>query len=124
MPYTISKEVTFAAAHFIEGHPGPCRRLHGHNYRVRVFLRADELDELGMVIDFADLKKLIGSVVDRFDHQVINEIPPFDTLLPTAELLSEQIFRGLVAKLDTPRVRIDKVEVWENERSCAMFEAS
>lgn len=124
MPYTISKDVTFAAAHFIEGHPGPCRRLHGHNYRVRVFLSADELNALGMVIDFAHLKKLIGAVVDRFDHQVINEIPPFDRVLPTAELLSEHIFRGLVEKIDTPRVRIAKVEVWENERSCALFEAS
>jgi 6-pyruvoyltetrahydropterin/6-carboxytetrahydropterin synthase len=123
VPYTIAKDVTFAAAHFIEGHPGPCQHLHGHNYRVRVFLSADELDDLGMVVDFADLKKLIGAVVDRFDHRVINEIPPFDRILPTAELLSEHIYLGLVERLDSPRVRIARVEVWENERSCALFEA-
>lgn len=123
MPYTISKDVTFAAAHFIAGHPGPCKRLHGHNYRVRVSVRAEQLDALGMVVDFAQLKACIAQVVDRFDHQVINEIPPFDALKPTAELLAEHVFRGVGAGLDTPRARVSRVEVWENERSSAIFEA-
>ncbi len=123
MPYTISKEVSFPAAHFIEGHPGPCSRLHGHNYRVRVSVCAQALDSLGMVVDFSDLKAHMATVIDRFDHRVLNEIPPFDEIRPTTELLAAHIFQGIAATLDSPRVRVTRVEVWENERSSATFEA-
>lgn len=122
MPYIVSKDMTFAAAHYIEGHAGPCKNLHGHNYRVRVFVRAQTLDHLGMVVDFADLKQHLKSVVDRFDHRVINEIPPFDRLKPSAELLAEHVYRGVKEALDSPRAAVARVEVWENDTSCAAFE--
>ena len=124
MPYAISKEFTFAAAHFIPGHPGKCKNLHGHNYRVRVVLAADRLDELGMVIDFADLKTMIKEVVGPYDHRVLNEIPPFDAVPTTAEQVSEVIYRGIAERLEDPRVRLDRVEVWENETSCAVYTKS
>ena len=122
MAYSISKEFTFAAAHQIPDHPGKCRHLHGHNYRVRVFLRAERLDELGMVIDFSHLKRHLKEVVGVFDHRVINEIAPFDRQNPTAELLSEHFFRGLEGRIADDRIAVQRVEVWENETSCAVFE--
>jgi len=100
--------------------------MHGHNYRVRVYLGATELDELGMVMDFNQLKALIREVAGRFDHRVINEVPPFDVRTPTAEMLSEFIFRGLEERLrasaDGRQVTLRRVEVWENDSSCAIFE--
>ena len=128
MAYSICKEYQFAAAHQIPDHPGKCRHLHGHNYRVRVFLAAERLDALGMVIDFADLKAILEDVAGRYDHRVINEIPPFDKLNPTAELLSEHIFRGVEERLAdnqaaAGRVTVRRVEVWENASCCAIFEA-
>lgn len=122
MPYVISKDFTFAAAHRIPDHPGKCRHLHGHNYRVRVELAAAELDELGMVIDFARLKELMKEVVGHFDHRVLNEQPPFDRLSPTAENLSEHVFHGVHQRLGDGRVRVRRVEVWENDSSCAIYE--
>ena len=125
MSYSIIKDFAFAAAHRIPDHPGKCRHLHGHNYRVRVQLEATELDELGMVLDFADLKAMMKQVVGHFDHRVINEIPPFDERNPTAELLSEYVFRGIGERLAedrSGRVRIRRVEVWENDATCAVFE--
>ena len=120
--YTIFKDFTFAAAHSIRGHTGGCENLHGHNYRVRVLVEAEELDALGMVIDFADLKVALAEVVGPFDHRVINEIPPFDRRNTTAELLSEYVYREMSERLDDDRVRVRWVEVWENETSCARFE--
>ena len=76
--HTIFKDFTFAAAHAIRGHTRGCQNLHGHNYRVRVHLQADRLDELGMVLDFADLKAMMQEILGPFDHRVINDIPPFD----------------------------------------------
>ena len=72
--HTIFKDFTFAAAHAIRGHTRGCQNLHGHNYRVRVHLRAGRLDALGMVLDFADLKAMMEEIVGPFDHRVINGV--------------------------------------------------
>jgi 6-pyruvoyltetrahydropterin/6-carboxytetrahydropterin synthase len=120
--FTVFKDFTFAAAHAIRGHAGGCENLHGHNYRVRVHAAAAELDRLGMVVDFADLKAAVAGVLGRFDHRVINELPPFDARNTTAELLAEYAYQEVARKLDDGRVRVTRVEVWENETSCAIYE--
>jgi 6-pyruvoyltetrahydropterin/6-carboxytetrahydropterin synthase len=122
MPYTIFKDFTFAAAHHIPDHPGKCRFLHGHNYKVRVHLEAGELDRIGMVLDFADLKRLTEEVVGVWDHQVINDFPPFDKLPPTAEMLASHIHDEMAKRLPGPRVKVSRVEVWESESSCAVYQ--
>jgi 6-pyruvoyltetrahydropterin/6-carboxytetrahydropterin synthase len=122
--HTIFKDFSFSAAHAIRGHTRGCQNLHGHNYRVRVHLRASRLDELGMVLDFADLKQMMQEIVGPFDHQVINEIPPFDERNTTAELISQYVFEEVARRLEgQERVRVAKVEVWETETSCAIYEA-
>jgi 6-pyruvoyltetrahydropterin/6-carboxytetrahydropterin synthase len=94
---------------------------------VRVHASARELDALGMVIDFADLKAVVSEVAGRFDHRVINEIPPFDEVNTTAELLAEHVYREVARRLAEDaasgrRVRIERVEVWETPTSCAVYE--
>ena len=120
--HRISKEFTIAAAHAIRGHTGGCERLHGHNYRVRIHVEAERLDALGMVVDFADIKAVAAEILEPFDHRVINEVPPFDVVNTTAELLSEHVFREARRRLDDDRVRVARVEVWENATSCAVYE--
>ena len=119
--YTVAKEFTFAAAHAIRGHTRGCQNLHGHNYRVRVFVRAAALDELGMVIDFADLKAIVMRVLGPFDHAVLNDVPPFDQRNTTAELVAEHVFREVDRELPAGRAVV-RVEVWETDTSCAIFE--
>ena len=122
--HTIFKDFTFAAAHAIRGHTRGCENLHGHNYRVRVHLQAERLDGLGMVLDFADLKEMMQEILGPFDHRVINDIPPFDERNTTAELLSEYVFQEVDRRLDgQDRVQVARVEVWENDTSCAVYEA-
>jgi 6-pyruvoyltetrahydropterin/6-carboxytetrahydropterin synthase len=122
--YTVFKDFTFSAAHRIRGHTGGCENLHGHNYRVRVQVEAETLDRLGMVIDFADLKAVVGEIAGRFDHRVINELEPFDERNTTAELLAEWICREAERRLaeGERRLRVRRVEVWESDSSCAIFE--
>lgn len=122
--FEISKEFLFSAAHQIRMHGGKCERLHGHNWRVRVHVRASELNRIGMVIDFADLQKLVADVGQRFDHQNVNEIPPFDVLNTTAELIARFFhdeMNARLADLEKGRVRVSKVDVWENEGSLAVY---
>lgn len=120
--FTVSKEVDFAAAHFIRGHRGECRHLHGHTYRVKVSVEASELDDLGMVVDFADLKKALQEAVAPFDHRVINEVPPFDETNTTAELIARHVFESVSAGIADDRVRVARVEVAENPSSSAVYE--
>ena len=135
MSFTIWKDFSFATAHAIRGHTRGCENLHGHNYRVRVHLRARQLDALGMVLDFADLKAIMQEVVGPFDHRVLNEIAPFDERNTTAELLAEHVYGEVSRRLHGPggagaagtasgarRVEVARVEVWENDTSCAAFE--
>lgn len=122
--HTIFKDFTFAAAHAIRGHTRGCQNLHGHNYRVRVHLTAERLDELGMVLDFADLKEMMQEILGPFDHRVINDIPPFDERNTTAELFSQYVHEEVSRRLRSQdRVRVARVEVWENETACAIYEA-
>jgi 6-pyruvoyltetrahydropterin/6-carboxytetrahydropterin synthase len=121
--HTIFKDFTFSAAHSIRGHTRGCENLHGHNYRVRVHLRASQLDALGMVLDFTDLKAIVQEILGPFDHRVINDIPPFDERNTTAELLSQYVYEEVQRRLaDQDRVQVARVEVWENDTACAIFE--
>jgi 6-pyruvoyltetrahydropterin/6-carboxytetrahydropterin synthase len=121
--FTVFKDFTFAAAHAIRGHTRGCQNLHGHNYRVRVQVAAEELDALGMVIDFADLKELVEAVVGKFDHAVINEHPPFDRERnTTAEELARYVHERLSGRMPAGRT-VRRVEIWETDSSCAIFEA-
>jgi 6-pyruvoyltetrahydropterin/6-carboxytetrahydropterin synthase len=122
--YEVAKELVFSAAHQIRMHGGKCERLHGHNWRVRIHARASALDRIGMVIDFADLQRLAGEACARFDHQVVNEVAPFDQLNPTAENLAQHLYEAVDGQLrerEGGRVRVSRVEVWENDGSVATY---
>jgi 6-pyruvoyltetrahydropterin/6-carboxytetrahydropterin synthase len=117
--FEISKDFVFSAAHQIRFHGGKCERLHGHNWRVRL-----HANKIGMVVDFADLQKMVAEVGSRFDHQNVNEIPPFDTENTTAELIARYFYREAAVRLaaaEGGRVTVAKVEVWENEGSLATY---
>ena len=122
--YEISKDFLFSAAHQIRLHPGKCERLHGHNWRVRLHARASRLNHLSMVVDFADLQRLVADIGARFDHRNVNEVPPFDELNTTAENIARFFFdeaNRRLAEIEGDRVRVSKVEVWENEGSLAVY---
>lgn len=120
--YYIYKEVTFAAAHRLREYNGKCENLHGHNWRIRAYLKASELNKLGMVEDFSVLKAALNEIVDKLDHQFLNDLSPFDTIQPSAENIAKYIFDRLKEKFNGPRVFVHKVMVWESEASCAIYE--
>ena len=84
----------------MRGYPGECRELHGHTWDVEVTVRGEDLDEVGIVYDFKDLKNDLGLVLEAYDHAYLNDVPPFDTLNPTAENLARVIYEALAS----PRV--------------------
>ncbi len=118
--FVLFKEIEFSAAHIIQSHPGPCKNLHGHTYKVRVFIESEKLNSLGMVIDFSDLNKILKEVISKFDHKYLNELKDFEDLIPTAENIAFIICKKIKKVL--PRgLKLQRVEVYENETSCAIY---
>lgn len=103
---TIAKEFTFDAAHSLPNSDGPCKRLHGHTYRVRVVARGaiqsiDGGPEEGMVVDFTRIKDVFKRRVESIcDHQFLNETVPVERT--TAELLAAWMLREL--RIELPQV--------------------
>jgi 6-pyruvoyltetrahydropterin/6-carboxytetrahydropterin synthase len=95
----IFREFDFEAAHFLPGVPEghKCKRMHGHSYRARVHVRGKQSGSQNWVMDFADLKRIVGGVVDRLDHRVLNEIPGLEN--PTAEEIARFLWRELKPSL-------------------------
>lgn len=119
--YEIYKEVIFAGAHRLREYEGKCESLHGHNWRVRACLKADVLDDLGMVLDFKILNQALREVLDGFDHSFLNEVPPFDELNPTAENIAKVVFDQLSLRLNDDRVAVSSVEVFESDGARAVY---
>jgi 6-pyruvoyltetrahydropterin/6-carboxytetrahydropterin synthase len=120
--FEVSVEQTFAAGHALRNYKGKCENVHGHNYRVRITMQGDQLDSTGLLVDFLDVKSLIGGVVDYLDHQFINDLPPFDELNPSAENIAKYFYDRVSSGLknDVP-VRVSEVTIWETDTSSALY---
>lgn len=114
----IWKEFSFDAAHLLpnvpEGHK--CRRLHGHTYTVRVFVRGEPDDNVGWIIDFADIKEAFDPIRERLDHYYLNEIEGLEN--PTAEMLARWIWQRLAPRLDG----LCRIEIQETCTSGCTYE--
>ena len=119
--FEISRDRVFSASHQLRGYKGKCEQLHGHNWRVRVWLQAEMLDAIGMVIDFHELDRLMADAIAPFDHRHLNEVPPFDAINPSAENLAQVIALHVARSLPDSRVRLRCCDVWENELSRARY---
>lgn len=122
--FRVYKEIEFSSAHAIRGHKQGCEKLHGHNYRVRVWVEREDLDELGMVVDFKTLKEILKAVALKLDHQNLNTIPPFTEINATAENLAYYFFKEVQKSLQGLPVSVVKVELFETPTSCAIYEVS
>jgi 6-pyruvoyltetrahydropterin/6-carboxytetrahydropterin synthase len=92
MNYTASVIKTFSAAHALRGYKGRCEHLHGHNWKIRVAVSSEKLNEIGMVMDFTEIKALLDTLLQNLDHKYLNEVSPFDTINPTAENIAGFLF--------------------------------
>src|SRR5260221_9152263 len=89
--FQVSVEETFSAGHALRGYRGKCENVHGHNYRVRVTVEGPQLDAIGLLCDFTELKRVIREIIGGPDHQFINDLEPFRTVNPSAENLDELV---------------------------------
>ena len=111
--YEITVEKHFDAAHYLREYKGKCEEMHGHRYGIVVRIAADKLNEIGLAYDFTDIKRHLNEILGRFDHTCLNDVPPFDTINPSAENIAATIYRELNDKLGGEQVTLTSVEAWE-----------
>ncbi len=119
--WEITRDTVIAAAHQLRFTKGEGERLHGHNWRIKAVVCAKELDVHGFVLDFAELGAALRAIVEPYEHVFLNEVAPFDDVNPTAENLARVVADELAGKLDNDRVKVVRVEVWEDPQSCAVY---
>lgn len=119
--YEVRVKRHFDAAHALRGYKGKCETTHGHRYEVVVCLEADALDEMGLAYDFTELKGVLDSVIQRFDHAYLNEIPPFDEKNPSSENIARIIYEEL--QVSIAGARLGSVEVWESPDAWVTYSA-
>ena len=125
MKLQVYREVQFSSAHRLRNYHGKCENLHGHNWRVRLFVTRAELDATGFVMDFKVLDAVLKEIMELLDHKDLNSLKEFETVNPTAENIALLVFKlaeEKIARLDKD-VKVSKVCVWESDKSCAVAEA-
>ena len=118
VPFEIVTSREFSAAHQLRLYDGTCEALHGHNWRVSVTVASENLDYIGVVMDFHELVRLVDDVVVPMHNRHLNELEPFAKLNPTAENVALVIARSL--KLPA-HARLRRVQVWETSENSAVY---
>jgi len=137
-PVVISRRFEFDTGHRLMKHGGKCQNYHGHRYAIELHTSFDSpgLDDQGMVVDFSEIKRVIGGWLDEYwDHGMILErgdpfldllegqagvsLPPTKVFItdypPTVEnlvALFAETAQVLLAKITT-RLRVVRVVMWE-----------
>ncbi len=114
-------ESQFSAAHQLRGYRGKCEALHGHNWRVQVTVSSDKLNDIGLAIDFHDLKAISNEVILSLDHSFLNEVFPFTEINPSSENIAKWIFESIKKKIEGGTCNLSSITVWENETASATY---
>lgn len=112
---------SFSAAHLLAEIGGKCEELHGHNFKAEVTVGADKLNEEGILIDFRLVKKWLKDILDRMDHQHLNNLPFFAGKNPSSENIARYIYQEMQTKVQEAGVKALSVKVWESESAVVTY---
>jgi 6-pyruvoyltetrahydropterin/6-carboxytetrahydropterin synthase len=125
--FEVSVDETFSAGHALRGYHGKCENVHGHNYRVRVIISGEQLDSIGLLVDFVVVKQALRGVIATLDHRFLNDFAPFDKVNPSAENIArhihDEVARQIQPQLDNAPggPSLTSVTVWETDTTFATY---
>ena len=122
--YELTVEREFSSGHYLRNYHGRCENPHGHNYKVRITLTGAELDQAGLLLDFKLLKQVMRPVIDRIDHQMLNDLEPFTNVNPSAENIARYFYEQTSQQLTdmtSGRVRVKDCTIWETDTTSATY---
>ena len=104
----------FAAAHQLRMVSKKCENLHGHNWKVEVYIAGEKLNDAGVVMDFGEIKKHLADIVKGFDHTFLNELECFQDKNSSSENIARYIAEAMQQRISGPGVRVSRVRTWES----------
>ena len=119
--YELKTVSRFAAAHQLRGYGGKCENLHGHNWKIEVYVKGEKLDKDGLLIDFKVIKRATQEIIDRLDHKFLNDLEYFKDTNPSSENIARYIFEVLGQALNNENVIVSRVTAWESDSACATY---
>jgi 6-pyruvoyltetrahydropterin/6-carboxytetrahydropterin synthase len=120
--FIVTVQAHYDSAHFLRHYKGKCERLHGHRYVVEMALMSEELDRSGIAFDFVDVKRHLRELADYLDHNNLNDLPPFDTVEPSAENQAKYFYDEMKRRLPARMAEaIVYARVWETPTQWAQY---
>jgi 6-pyruvoyltetrahydropterin/6-carboxytetrahydropterin synthase len=119
--YELKVITSFSAAHQLNDFEGACENLHGHNWKIEIYVTSETLNEAGIVIDFRVLKEHVNTVIADLDHKFLNDLEAFKKRNPSSENIARYVAEQLSVLLDDPEIKVSRVTAWESETSCATY---
>ncbi|GAB4421776.1 MAG: 6-carboxytetrahydropterin synthase QueD [Thermodesulfovibrionales bacterium] len=119
--FELMVETTFSAAHQLRGYKGKCEQLHGHNWKVQIYISAERLDEIDIAMDFHEMKNLLNENTAPLDHTFLNDVFPFTEKNPSSENIAKWIYDSLKKKVNSEHIQLTAVTVWESETASATY---
>jgi 6-pyruvoyltetrahydropterin/6-carboxytetrahydropterin synthase len=120
--YELKVVTHFAAAHQLKMVGEKCENLHGHNWKIEVYVTGQALNSAGVLMDFGVLKGHVRALMREIDHKFLNELNDFkDGFPPSSENIARFIAKRLQQQLTAPGVKISRVTAWESENACATY---
>jgi 6-pyruvoyltetrahydropterin/6-carboxytetrahydropterin synthase len=112
----------FSAAHQLKMVADKCENLHGHNWKVEVCLKGEQLNSAGILMDFGEIKKEVAEIMSHLDHKFLNDIEPFKNgFPPSSENIAHYIATQLQATVEKSGAFVSRVTAWESENACATY---
>lgn len=117
--YELMIETEFAAAHQLKEIRGGCEQLHGHTWKVQVFVKGERLGPSGILVDFRSMKRIVKKWTAHLDHHYLNEV--LGSTNPTTENIAKYLFQRLKKEINLETIKLSKVRVWEAKDSSITY---
>ena len=111
----------FGAAHQLRGFRGKCENLHGHNWKIEVYVKGQKLDSTGLLIDFDIVKKATKKAIEKLDHKFLNELEYFKEINPSSENIARYLYDTIGRELNKGNIFVSRVTAWESDSACATY---
>ncbi len=119
--YELKVVTRFAAAHQLKMVGSKCENMHGHNWRIEVYVTGEKLNVGGVLVDFGEIKAHLAEVMEKLDHKFLNELEYFSDANPSSENIAYFVAKQLQTRMDNSSARVSKVTAWESDDACATY---
>ena len=119
--YELRVVTHFAAAHQLTMVGSKCENMHGHNWKIEVYVTGNKLNAGGVLVDFGEIKAQLAEVMKKLDHKYLNELDYIPDGKPSSENIAYFVATELQSKINSSSARVSRVTAWESDDACATY---